>query len=157
MVQPWKLLVYLAGDNTLYNDAQYSLHEIVASTFDSSVETIVQVDGPSAQLSTRYRCANGTKQVIWEAPDGYTTDRSARLTDFLKGTITAPIEPRRIFLVLWGHGAGLDHVYFYDNPSQNGAAGARPAPQARAAQPAIAPSLDRITLTSASAVTSAWT
>jgi hypothetical protein len=139
VAQPWKLLVYLAGDNTLYSNAQISFHEIVASTFDSSIETIVQIDGPSAQLSTRYRCAQGTKEVIWEAPDGYTSDRSIRLTDFLKASITAPIEPKRIFLVLWGHGAGLDHVYFYDNPSQNGAPASAPVAKPRAqAAPATA-------------------
>ena len=135
MAQPWKLLVYLAGDNTLYSDAQVSLHEIVASTFGGNVETIVQVDGPSAQLSTRYRCAQGTKEVIWEAPDGYTTDRSVRLTQFLKASVMAPTEPKRVCLVLWGHGAGLDHVYFYDNPSQPRAPGPASAatPRAQAA------------------------
>lgn len=137
MAQPWKLLVYLAGDNTLYSDAQISLHEIVAATRASSVETIAQVDGPSAQLSTRYRCAQGTKEVIWEAPDGYTTDRSIRLTDFLKASITAPTEPKRVCLVLWGHGAGLDHVYFYDNPSKPNAPGSAPVatPRAQVALP----------------------
>jgi cysteine peptidase C11 family protein len=136
MVQPWKLLVYLAADNTLYNDAQVSLHQITAATFFSDIETIVQIDGLSAQLSSRYRCHQGRKELIWEAPDGYTGDRSIRLTEFLRASITAPTEPKRIFLVLWGHGAGLDHVYFYDTPNrQNSApiAAAPPTPPTTAA------------------------
>src|SRR6202034_927842 len=138
MVQPWKLLLYLAADNTLYNDAQVSLHQITAASLFSDIETILQIDGPSAELSPRFRCHQGRKELIWEAPDNYTGDRSIRLADFLKASITAPIEAKRIFLVLWGHGAGLDHVYFYDNPSQNGVPASAPAakPRAQAAPPA---------------------
>jgi hypothetical protein len=128
MVQPWKLLLYLAADNTLYNDAQVSLHQITAASLFSDIETILQIDGPSAQLSSRFRCHQGRKELIWEAPDNYTGDRSIRLADFLKASITAPTEPKRIFLVLWGHGAGLDHVYFYDSPNQQDTAPAESSP-----------------------------
>jgi hypothetical protein len=138
MVQPWKLLVYLAADNTLYNDAQVSLHQITAASLFSDFETIVQIDGPSAQLSSRFRCHQGKRELIWEAPDNYTGDRSIRLTEFLKASITAPTEPKRVFLVLWGHGAGLDHVYFYDTPNQQDNAPAESSPAAPSAPAAPA-------------------
>lgn len=115
-MQPWKLLVYIAADNSLYADAQVSLQEITSASLFSNVETIVQIDGPSAELSSRYRCSGGSKKLIWEAPDNYTGDRKVRLEDFLAASVDHPVESKRIFLVLWGHGAGLDHVYFYKNP-----------------------------------------
>jgi hypothetical protein len=115
MVQPWKLLAYVAADNSLYDDAQVSLREITNASRFSDVETIVQVDGPSTQLSTRYRCINGSKEVIWAAPDHYTLDRAQRLREFLMACVDESQEMKRIFLVLWGHGAGLDHVYFIGN------------------------------------------
>jgi hypothetical protein len=118
MVQPWKMLVYIAADNSLYHDAQVSLEEITAATLFSDVETLVQVDGPSAELSSRYRCSGGSKNLIWEAPTNYTDDRKVRLAEFLEASVEKPIETKRIFLVLWGHGAGLDHVYFYRDSDQ---------------------------------------
>ena len=116
MVQPWKLLVYIAADNSLYDDAQVSLQEITSASLFSNVETIVQIDGPNAELSSRYRCSGGSKKLIWEAPDSYSGDRKVRLEDFLAASVDHPVESKRIFLVLWGHGAGLDHVYFYKDP-----------------------------------------
>ena len=126
MAEPWKVLVYIAADNSLYDDAQVSLKAITHASRSSEVETIVQFDGPSAQLSTRYRCRGGSREVIWEAPDNYTLDRGQRLTDFLMASVDHPQERKRIFLVLWGHGAGLDHIYFFANPdgSADGGMGA---------------------------------
>jgi hypothetical protein len=120
MVEPWKVLVYIAADNSLYNDAQASLQEIVTASRLGDIETIVQVDGPSTELSSRYICRGGSKELVWEAPDGYTDDRKSRLADFLKSTVDPAGEAKKVFLVLWGHGAGLDHVYFYKNSTDNG-------------------------------------
>ena len=136
MVQPWKLLVYIAADNSLYDDAQVSLQEITSASLFSNVETIVQIDGPSAELSSRYRCSGGSKKLIWEAPDNYTGDRKVRLEDFLAASVDHPVESKRIFLVLWGHGAGLDHVYFYKDPPAASAAPAA-APAATGVVPAV--------------------
>jgi hypothetical protein len=110
-----------------------SLHQITAASLFSDVETIVQIDGPSAQLSSRIRCHQGKRELIWEAPDNYTGDRSIRLAEFLKASITTPTEPKRVFLVLWGHGAGLDHVYFYDTPNQQDKAPPESSPAAPSA------------------------
>jgi len=128
MAEPWKVLVYIAADNSLYDDAQVSLRAIAHASRSSEIETIVQFDGPSAQLSTRYRCSGGSREVIWEAPDNYTLDRGQRLTDFLMASVDHPQERKRIFLVLWGHGAGLDHIYFFANPDgdSSGDGGAGP-------------------------------
>ena len=119
MAQPWKVLVYMAADNSLYAAAQMSLREITEASRSSEVETIVQFDGPSAQLSTRYRCDGGRREVIWEAPNDYTLDRGKRLSDFLMASVDHPQELKRILLVLWGHGAGLDHVYFFANANED--------------------------------------
>lgn len=123
MYQPWKFLIYIAADNVLYPDAQISLREITDSSLFTEVEIIVQLDGPTAAMATRYGCARGTKKLIWEAPEGYTADRGVRLADFLSAAAGNCTAHQRILLVLWGEGAGLDHVYFYGDPE--GANGAR--------------------------------
>jgi hypothetical protein len=115
MYQPWKFLVYIAADNNLYNDAQVSLREITDASLFSDVEIVVQIDGPSAELASRYICAGGSKTLIWEAPENYTDDRAIRLTDFLNGAAGNCKANQRIFLVLWGEGAGVDHVYLYSD------------------------------------------
>jgi hypothetical protein len=115
MYQPWKFLVYIAADNNLYNDAQVSLREITDASLFSDVEIVVQIDGPSAELASRYNCAGGTKTLIWEAPEDYTNDRAIRLTDFLNGAVGNSKANQRVFLVLWGEGAGIDHVYLYSD------------------------------------------
>jgi len=57
MAHPWKFLVYIAADNSLYDAAQMSLREITEATQFSDIETIVQIDGPTSDLATRYRCS----------------------------------------------------------------------------------------------------
>ena len=117
MYQPWKFLVYIAADNVLYEDAQVSLREIADSSLFSDVEITVQVDGPTEAMATRYKCEKGSKRLIWEAPENYTADRGDRLRDFLNAAAGNCNGHQRILLVLWGEGAGLDHVWFYGDPT----------------------------------------
>jgi hypothetical protein len=113
MSQPWKMIVYIAADNSLYQDAMVNLRQITVSSLSSDVEILVQFDGPTADLASRYRCADGRKTLYWQAPEGYTCDRRKRLEDFLSDSVRPSGEKKRIFLVLYGHGGGLDHVYVY--------------------------------------------
>jgi hypothetical protein len=123
MDQPWKMLVYITADNTLYNDALVSLRQLTDASLPNNVEIIVQLDGPTSDQVSRYRCAAGQKELLWEAPNGYTSDRSERLQHFLglvdttppgaMNSYAIPTQGQRIALDLWGHGAGLDHVYYY--------------------------------------------
>src|ERR1700722_5628309 len=116
MSQPWKVIVYIAADNSLYEDALLSLRQITESSLSASVEILVQLDGPTAELASRYRCAGGQRKLYWQAPSHYTLDRGTRVKDFPLDSVDSSEGKRRIFLVLWGHGAGLDHVYVYKQP-----------------------------------------
>jgi cysteine peptidase C11 family protein len=116
MYQPWKFLIYIAADNVLYENSQVSLREIADSSLLSDVEITVQVDGPTEAMATRYKCEKGSKRLIWEAPENYTADRGDRLRDFLNAAAGNGNGHQRILLVLWGEGAGLDHVWFYGDP-----------------------------------------
>lgn len=109
----WKMLVYISADNTLYNDALVSLRQLTDASLQNNVDIIVQLDGPNPDQVSRYRCAGGHKQLVWEAPDGYPADRVQRLDDFLNSTEAKPSTDQRVFLDLWGHGAGLDHFFLY--------------------------------------------
>ena len=132
MSEPWNFLVYIAADNALYADAQINLQQITNASLFTKIEMLVQFDGPTADFASRYECSNGVRTTVWEAPDGYTSDRGQRLTDFLDFAVAEGFAgPRRVdgqptpqqtqtFLVLWGHGAGLDHVYLYSNPQAKG-------------------------------------
>ena len=122
----WKTLVYITADNTLYNDALVSLRQLTEASLLNNVEIIVQLDGPNFDQVSRYRCAGGRKELLWEAPNDYTTDRSQRLQHFLglgdntpSGALNsdaAPSKGQRIALGLWGHGAGLDTYFQYSKP-----------------------------------------
>ena len=113
MDQPWKMLVYITADNTLYNDALVSLRQLTDASLQNNVDIIVQLDGPSSDQVSRYRCAGGKKELLWQAPDDYTDDRAERLEDFLNSEEAKPSTEQRVFLDLWGHGAGLDHLFLY--------------------------------------------
>lgn len=109
--------MYLAADNNLFNDALVSLRQTIEASSHGNAEILIQFDGPEQGAAARFKVAEGRKTVVWEAHDGYTADRAMRLEHFLnwaaeeerKGGSKGPI-----LLVLWGHGAGLDHVYVYD-------------------------------------------
>ncbi|QNI31739.1 hypothetical protein H7849_22250 [Alloacidobacterium dinghuense] len=138
MDQPWKMLVYISADNTLYDDALVSLRQLTDASSLNNVDIVVQLDGPSPGQGSRYRCVGGKKQLVWEADKNYVNiNRAQRLKDFLsleeaagklptamphvstatpEGSTATPPERQRIALILWGHGAGLDHLYFYKNP-----------------------------------------
>ena len=135
MYQPWKFLIYIAADNVLYPQSQVSLREITDSSLFSDVEIIVQLDGPTAAMATRYKCGKGTKRLIWEAPEDYTADRGVRLADFLKAAAGNCHEHERIMLVLWGEGAGLDHIYFYGDTGANGARTTEPGESVKLGSP----------------------
>jgi hypothetical protein len=116
MSEPWKILMYIAADNSLFDHALVSLRQTIEASRLGNSEILVQFDGPDQDSAARFRVASGHKTLEWEAPAGYTADRAKRLEHFLdwaaeddqKGGGKNPI-----FLVLWGHGAGLDHVYVY--------------------------------------------
>ena len=120
MSEPWKILMYVAADNSLFDHALVSLRQTIEASKLGSTEVLLQFDGPDQDSAARFRVAGGRKTVEWEAPAEYTADRAERLEHFLdwaaeedkKSSGKAPI-----FLVLWGHGAGLDHVYVYATAS----------------------------------------
>jgi hypothetical protein len=111
----WKVLVYMAADNSLYPNAEIDLQQICRASSDDIV-VLLQLDGPRAQQVSRYVCRGGLKRLIWEAPDGYTDNRGKRLEDFLEWVGQTDSQETKYLLVLWGHGAGLDRVYLYKDP-----------------------------------------
>ncbi|MBB5059668.1 hypothetical protein HDF16_004394 [Granulicella aggregans] len=120
MSEPWKILMYIAADNSLFDHALVSLRQTIEASRLGTSEILVQFDGPDQDSAARFRVAGGRKAVEWEAPAGYTADRAKRLEHFLDWAAeddkkSAGKSP--IFLVLWGHGAGLDHVYVYATAS----------------------------------------
>lgn len=117
MHKPWHLLVYIAADNSLYDDALISLRQITDASLTSSVRITVQFDGPTAHNCVTYSCAHGQRSLTWAAPLDYSNDRAFRLRDFLTRCTLRDTANERVFLVLWGHGAGLDHVYLYNDAS----------------------------------------
>lgn len=129
MDQPWKLLVYISADYTLYTNALVSLSQLTDASSPDNVEIIVQLDGPTSDQVSRYKCSHGRKKLLWEAPNGYTNNRNQRLQHFLGFKEPGDTTPssalnseaarkagQKIALILWGHGAGLDHVFIYSNP-----------------------------------------
>lgn len=118
MNNPWHLLVYIAADNSLYKDALVSLRQLTAGSRSNNVRITVQFEGPTSDEVVRYSCAGGTREKIWVAPKGYTHDRATRLRDFLNQAPKGP-KDERTFLILWGHGAGIDHLYLYSDPADS--------------------------------------
>jgi hypothetical protein len=122
MSEPWKILMYIAADNSLFDHALVSLRQTIEASGLGSTEILMQFDGPDQDSAARFRIAAGRKTVEWEATAGYTADRAKRLEHFLDW---AAEEDKKsggkgpIFLVLWGHGAGLDHVYVYATASDS--------------------------------------
>ncbi len=129
----WKMLVYISADNTLYNDALVSLRQLTDASLQNNVDITVQLDGPTPDQVSRYRCAGGRKKLLWVAPNNYTLDPNQRLRHFLGlgdatpsdaaplGTVyseAAPSDEQRIALILWGHGAGLDTYFQYIDPAK---------------------------------------
>jgi hypothetical protein len=133
MDQPWKMLVYITADNTLYNDALVSLRQLTNASLQNNVDIIVQLDGPSPDQVSRYRCVGGRKELLWGAESGYTNDRAQRLEDFLNSEEAAPSKDQRVFLDLWNHGAGLDHLFLYKKP---------PSVKTAIAKASLAPTVD---------------
>ncbi len=120
MKTTWKVLVYMAADETLYPYAKADLEQISQAS-SAELHVFVQLDGPRPEQASRYVCSSGNKRLIWEAPEDYTDDRGRRLKDFLEWTSGAEAavardEDAKLFLILWGHGAGLDRVYVYGDP-----------------------------------------
>src|ERR1700747_1364361 len=97
-IAAWKMLVYISADNTLYNNAQVSLRQLTEASLLNNVEIIVQLDGPSSDQVSRYKCAGGRKALLFEAEHGYTADRAKRLEDFLNSKEASPSKGQRIFL-----------------------------------------------------------
>jgi len=119
MDKTWKLLFYISADNNLYNDALVTLRQLTDAEVQNKVEIIVQLDGPTSDQVSRYKClGGGSKELFWQAPDYYTSDRGTRLKDFLDIDEAKPSDQQKVALVLWGHGAGLDHFFFYTNPPE---------------------------------------
>jgi hypothetical protein len=140
MSKSWKILMYIAADNSLFDHALVSLRQTVEASRIGNSEILVQFDGPDQDSAARFRVAGGHKTLEWEAPAGYTANRAKRLEHFLdwaaeedkKSSGNAPV-----FLVLWGHGAGLDHVYVYATADSASAANV-----VRPATPGVKDSLD---------------
>ena len=135
MVEPWTLLVYIATDVQLYDDAVANLLQITEASRFSSLRILVQLDGPGDNYAIRYQCSDGKRRVVWESGGNSNPDPSVRLEDFLNSAITGEFVEQRVFLILWGHGDGLDHVYLYGNrktsmeavaPSAAGSSGGDP-------------------------------
>jgi hypothetical protein len=105
--------MYLAADNSLYDAALESLRQVVEASGLGDVQIMVQFDGPTADLASRFRCANGGKRQIWQAEAGYTTDRAKRLEDFFDYAVDTFKRETRVLVILWGHGAGVDQAYVY--------------------------------------------
>jgi len=113
--KPWHLLVFMSADNSLYSDALVSLRQLTEGSGLSDVKITVQFEGPTSDNGARYLCKGGKRHLIWVPTDKDPTDPAGRLRDFLKNA--AP-DNERIFLILWGHGSGLDYLYLYSDPSQ---------------------------------------
>ncbi len=105
--------MYIAADNSLYDAALESLRQVVEASGLGDVQIMVQFDGPTADLASRFLCANGGKRQIWQAPAGYTADRAERLEDFFDCAVDTFKGEMRVLVILWGHGAGVDQAYVF--------------------------------------------
>jgi len=122
--KPWHLLVFMSADNSLYSDALVSLRQLTEGSRLGDVKITVQFEGPTSDNVARYLCKGGKRHLIWVPTDKDPTDPAGRLRDFLKNA--AP-DNERIFLILWGHGSGLDYLYLYSDPSQPSSVSDKPA------------------------------
>ena len=111
----WHLLVFMAADNSLYSNALVSLRELTEGSGLSNVKITVQFDGPTSDDSARYTCEKGERKMLFPAPKGDRAKPAERLSDFLNNAKVEDNE--RIFLILWGHGSGIDYIYLYSDPS----------------------------------------
>jgi hypothetical protein len=133
MSKPWHLLVFMSADNSLYSNALVSLRQLTEGSKKlDNVKITVQFEGPTADDAARYSCENGTRKMIFPAPKGDRAKPAERLSDFLSNAQVKPNE--QIFLILWGHGSGIDYVYLYSDPSLPGSASHNAAATSQSAQ-----------------------
>jgi hypothetical protein len=112
-MKQWTVMAYMAADNNLYRQAQRNLRQI-GKTRSEALNIVIQVDGQGPEDIRRYVVNNGTVSSVHANPD--CSDRQHRLEDFLNWG-TTEYSAERYFLLLWGHGDGLDQLYVYGNPA----------------------------------------
>jgi Clostripain family len=102
----WTVLVYIAANNELMRNGDESLEAIKLGGSSAVVRTAVQIDRSGNLGATRYVGENGAfsrSQQIGIVDTG----NPQPLIEFLKWGISR-CPAKHYFLVLWGHGAGLD-------------------------------------------------
>lgn len=107
-------MVYMAADNNLYAAAESNVREITRRSCTADVSIVVQLDGPGAMDSSRYSCEGEDRAIKKHQFKVEGPDREQRLEQFLIWCRqNCPAD--NYFLVLWGHGEGLDRLYIYKN------------------------------------------
>ncbi len=109
--KPWTFMVYLAADNNLINFGIDSLRQMKAVA-GSSINVVAEFDTGPLRPTKRYLFDGGTRfgsleqNLISEFGPVSSADPD-NLTEFI--TWTAKHYPaEHYFLVIWGHGAGVD-------------------------------------------------
>lgn len=108
----WTILVYMAADNGLNNDALADIDEMMAAQFSDDINVIVQIDESEFSedpLAKRYKITPGNKNLIsnlGEIDSGYYNN----LTKFANwGFRKYPADRKALFI--WGHGNGWYNAY----------------------------------------------
>lgn len=107
-MKPWTIMVYMTAHNDLDSYAAGDLEEMKQAVVNDSINVIAQVDWPSSIESQRLEIANGRIKEIGSAAN-LPSYKPIWLADFVSYCkIHFPAE--RYFLILWGHGSGIDWV-----------------------------------------------
>ncbi len=97
----WTVLVYMAADNTLQNQALRDLQEMAAAGSSTAVHVIVQLEQPGSSAA-RYALPDLSPVVELETQ---AMGRAQTLSDFLVWS-RQNFPANRAALIIWNHGAG---------------------------------------------------
>lgn len=108
-------MVYMAADNNLYRDAKANLAEMLHPGSTAQMNVVVQKDGPRPGKSVRYFLGSEGRAIEQPPYQVENLNRELRLEEFLSWC-GREYPAERYFLVLWGHGEGLDRLYTNSRP-----------------------------------------
>jgi hypothetical protein len=109
----WKILIYLGADNSLYQFSKTSIDHIEKQAIASdNLDVLAQWDGPTQRDIKRLFFSNRRKQIVKTPRSLRNVGRYTRLRSFIKWSFRT-CSSEKTALILWGHGDGVDHSYFY--------------------------------------------
>jgi len=108
----WTILIYMAADNGLNNNALEDIQEMTTAQFSDEINVIVQIDeseDSASPAAKRYKILPGKQELISDLGEIDSGD-PATLTHFADwGFDKYPAEGKALFI--WGHGNGWYDAY----------------------------------------------